>query len=193
MEVRLKYITPDALALIGSYASICYNSKNEPALNVKRALHCKDRGHLSTLRHAIATFHIKGISRVCSHQLVRSKFLDVLQRSQRYCKEKDVVFVMPNTSEDLTTEIKEHYDSCYALYSKLLSSGMLAEDARFVLPEATTTELVVTGNFQAWLDFINLRMDKHAQWEIRIVAREINNILATHAPGLFNWAPEITT
>ena len=64
------------------------------------------------------------------------------------------------------------------------------EDARFVLPEATTTELVVTGNFQAWLDFIALRADTHAQWEIRNVAKTINNILAKELDNnLFTWMP----
>jgi thymidylate synthase (FAD) len=189
MNVDLLDITPDALERIGRYAGICYNSSPEPSACVKRAIACKDKGHLATLRFAFATFHVSGISRSCSHQFVRSKHLDFLQRSQRYCSEKDTSFVHPSQHP----EYEAAYTAAMLSYEKLLAAGVRKEDARFVLPEATTTELVVTGNFQAWLDFINLRMDKHAQWEIRIVAREINNILATHAPGLFNWAPEITT
>ena len=84
-------------------------------------------------------------------------------------------------------------DHCHAsleLYKELIENGTKKEDARFVLPEATTTELIVTGNFQAWLDFIQLRADKHAQWEIREVARTINNILAKELDNqLFTWMP----
>jgi thymidylate synthase ThyX len=59
-----------------------------------------------------------------------------------------------------------------------------------VLPEATQTELIVTGNFQAWLDFIKLRADTHAQWEIRQVAKEINNMLAVETNNtIFTWMP----
>jgi thymidylate synthase (FAD) len=76
------------------------------------------------------------------------------------------------------------------MYERLIKEGVKKEDARFVLPEATTTELVVTGNFQAWIDFIKLRADKHAQWEIREVARTINNILAQELDNqLFHWMP----
>jgi thymidylate synthase (FAD) len=71
------------------------------------------------------------------------------------------------------------------LYNYLLANGVRKEDARFVLPEATHTELLVTGNFQAWRDFIKLRANKHAQWEIRQVAVEINNQLAKQVPELF--------
>ena len=83
-----------------------------------------------------------------------------------------------------------HYLECLDLYKRLLDDGVKKEDARFVLPEATTTELVVTGNFQAWLDFIKLRADSHAQWEIRAVAKEINNLLAKETDNnIFTWMP----
>ena len=76
-----------------------------------------------------------------------------------------------------------------AKYQELLALGVKREDARFVLPEGTQTELIVTGNLQAWLDFVKLRADKHAQWEIRRVAKIINNHLASECNGLFNWMP----
>ena len=189
MHVELKFVTPNALAQIGEYAGICYNSNLEESACIKRAISCKDKGHLATLRFAHATFHVSGISRTCSHQFVRSKHLDFLQRSQRYCKETEAEFVMPNTTEENQHYINEHKKNCLSLYNDLIANGMKKEDARFVLPEGTTTELIVTGNFQAWLDFIALRADKHAQWEIREVAKTINNILSEHAPGLFNWMP----
>lgn len=192
MKVTLKYITPNALQQIGEYAGICYNSSLDEEACVKRAVSCKDKGHLATLRFAHATFHVSGISRACSHQFVRSKHLDFLQRSQRYCKEDNTQFVnfIPDEMGEFVKEVYEHQQSSLRLYKHLLKYGVKKEDARFVLPEATTTELVVTGNFQAWIDFIKLRADKHAQWEIREVARTINNILAQELDNqLFYWMP----
>lgn len=181
MQVELEYITPNALERIGRYAGICYNSKLDTESCVKRAIHCKDSGHLSTLRHAHATFRVAGISRICSHQFVRSKHLDFLQMSQRYVKQHGASFISPAFNgiyEDV-------FEYCQLAYDKLIEQGVKKEDARFVLPEATTTELIVTGNLQAWLDFIKLRSGKDAQWEIRDVAITINNILAKECNGLF--------
>lgn len=192
MNVELKFITPNALKQIGEYAGICYNSSLEETACVKRAVSCKDKGHLATLRFAHATFHVSGISRSCSHQFVRSKHLDFLQRSQRYCSEKDTDFVIPKFLIDSPYEelYMNHCHQSLELYKELIENGTKKEDARFVLPEATTTELIVTGNFQAWMDFIKLRADKHAQWEIREVARTINNILAKELDNqLFTWMP----
>ena len=189
MNVELLNITPNALEFIGRCAGICYNSSMDTGSCIKRAVSCKDKGHLATLRFAHATFHISGISRVCSHQFVRSKHLDFLQRSQRYCKESDAGFVIP-PSKDWELAFDIHNKYCLDLYNKLIREGVKKEDARFVLPEATETELIVTGNFQAWLDFIKLRADTHAQWEIREVAKTINNILSKELDNqLFHWMP----
>lgn len=189
VKVELKFVTPNALAQIGEYAGICYNSNLEEGTCIKRAISCKDKGHLATLRFAHATFHVSGISRACSHQFVRSKFLDFLQRSQRYCNETETDFVVPPVSPDMAAIITASYQTALVQYKTLLAAGIKKEDARFVLPNGGTTELIVTGNFQAWLDFIKLRADKHAQWEIREVAKIINNKLSEHAPGLFDWMP----
>lgn len=189
MHVELLDITPNALEKIGQYAGICYNSSMDSNSCVRRAISCKDKGHLATLRFASAVFHVSGISRVCSHQFVRSKHLDFLQRSQRYCKESNADYVVPNLNKEQEEAYYTAIQAAKRTYDNLLSLGMKKEDARFVLPEATTTELIVVGNFQAWLDFIALRADTHAQWEIRAVAKTINNILSDHAPGIFNWMP----
>ena len=188
MQVTLEYITPDAENFIGKMAGICYDAIDSPTRNVKRAAKCAQDGHLATLRFASAVFNVSGISRVCSHQFVRSKHLDFLQRSQRYCKEVDAEVTVPK----LTTEEQEiaYYTAitnAQQAYQQLLDLGLRKEDARFVLPEATHTEFNVVGNLQAWRDFIHLRADPHAQWEIREVAKQINNILAKECPNLFNW------
>ena len=186
MEVELLQITPNAEEFIGRCASICYDSSTDSGACVKRAAACVNKGHLATLRFAHATFKVSGISRACSHQFVRSKHLDFLQRSQRYCFEKDVKFIYPlGDLKGFDEHLIYHYSDCYNLYNKLIQAGVKKEDARFVLPEATCTELIVTGNLQAWLDFINLRSGKEAQWEIREVAQKINNLLATQCPNIF--------
>lgn len=190
MEVKLKFITPNAEDFIGECAGICYDAKLTPENNVKRAAKCARDGHLATLRFAHAVFNVSGISRVCSFQMVRSKHLDFLQRSQRYCKEVATEYTFPR---DMTLPQEAVYFQSIAAsqeaYKTLLESGMKKEDARFVLPEATHTELNVVGNLQAWQDFIKLRCDAHAQWEIREVAKRINNILHKECPNLFNWMP----
>lgn len=189
MIVKLEYITPDAENFIGKMAGICYDAVDEPERNVKRAAKCAQDGHLATLRFASAVFNISGISRVCSHQFVRSKHLDFLQRSQRYCKESESNIVSPKLTEEQENVYMGAILTAKMAYDNLLALGMKKEDARFVLPECTTTEFNVVGNLQAWRDFIKLRADKHAQWEIRAVAKEINNELHKHCPNLFVWMP----
>lgn len=188
MKVTLEYVTPNAEEFIGRMAAICYDAKTDKASNTRRAAKCAQDGHLATLRFAHAVFNISGISRVCSHQMVRSKHLDFLQRSQRYCKEDVVEFITPpKICEGEVTDFAyiNHMENCFDLYNLLLARGVRKEDARFVLPEATPTEINVVGNLQAWRDFIKLRGDKHAQWELRSVAVQINNILSEHCPNLF--------
>lgn len=189
MKIELLQATPNPEVFIGKMAGICYGKETtDEATAIKRAAHCVEKGHLSTLRFAYATFHVSGISRVCSHQFVRSKHLDFLQRSQRYCGENEAQNVFPvSISADidrlsLYTAIIEHSQQ---VYEHLLTMGVKKEDARMILPQCTETELIVTGNFQAWRDFIKLRSGKEAQWEIRNVAIEIKNQLAQIAPNIF--------
>ena len=193
MEIKLLHITPNAEEFIGRMASICYDSNTSREACIKRAAKCAQDGHLATLRFATATFNVKDISRVCSHQFVRSKHLDFLQRSQRYCKEElDIEdFTYPDCDSYEMDVLILHNDMCATLYKQLLDKGWKKEDARFVLPEATHTELNVTGNLQAWMDFIKLRAPKYAQKEIRNVAITINNILSEHCPNLFQKQPLI--
>ena len=186
MEVELLQITPNAEEFIGKCASICYDSSTDSGACVKRAAACVSKGHLATLRFAHATFLVKVISRACSHQFVRSKHLDFLQRSQRYCNEKDVAFIDPfefGSEADLLVERAASYSK--TIYKSLLDLGVKKEDARFVLPEATCTSLIVTGNLQAWIDFIRLRSGKEAQWEIRALAQSINKMLSRECPNIF--------
>ena len=189
MKVTLIQNTPNPEEHIGLLAGICYGKTGEqsPEQCIKRAYHCVTKGHLSTLRFAHATFLVEDISRICSHQFVRSKHLDFLQRSQRYCNEGEIESVMPDSimSSKYHIDVWEIQNHAKWLYDKLIADGFKKEDARFILPQGTTTELLAVGNFQAWYDFIKLRSGKEVQWEIRAVAHEINRQLHGIAPNIF--------
>jgi thymidylate synthase (FAD) len=185
MKVTLIQNTPNPEEHIGLLAGICYGKTGEqsPEQCIKRAYHCVTKGHLSTLRFAHATFLIEDISRICSHQFVRSKHLDFLQRSQRYCNEEETNVVIPESISKY--DVQDFVYNAQILYENLIKKGVKKEDARFILPQGTTTELLAVGNFQAWYDFIKLRSGKEVQWEIRAVAHEINRQLHSIAPNIF--------
>jgi len=190
MKIELIRITPDAEAAIGEDASECYDSKTDRDSCIKRAGHCVDSGHLATLRFAHATVRISGISRVCSHQLVRVAHAGILQRSQRYVKEAAVEYVDPPALASVdwedTMEWRDIQRRAEALYLKLVDEKhMKKEDARYILPQGCTTSLRMCLNFQAWRDLLGNRRDKAAQWEVRDVANEIYRLLNNEAPRIF--------
>lgn len=175
---------------IGRMAGICYDSDRGDEASARRAIKCRDSGHLATLRFSFATFNVSGISRVCSHQLVRMAHAGILQRSQRYVKESAVEFIDPPAvamlpyNEQLEwAEIQDHAET---LYLKLVDLKLMKkEDARYILPQGCRTEINFCLNFQGWRDFLKNRASPHAQWEARNVALEIQRQLAGIAPGIF--------
>lgn len=130
--------------------------------------------------HAAATFEISGISRACSHQLVRHRMASFTQESQRYVDMSDPEAVLPDSiaadpdSHDIFTALVEDDMGAYA---EMTARGILKEDARFVLPNAIATRIVVTMTFEWWRHFLELRLDPHAQWEIRAVAEKVRDVL----------------
>ena len=191
MEVQLVDYTQNAERKIAEYAAICYAADTSEAACNRRINKLLDLDHLATLRFATATFLVSGISRACSHQFVRAKHLDFLQQSQRYVKQHDTEFIYPGTGSD--EKISEAYQLLQRVYDELIQDGVRKENARFVLPEGTATELYVTGNFQAYKDFLHNRQDKHAQWELRSVAAEIAKHLGSIAPTIFKKELEIAS
>ena len=171
---------------LGKYAGICYGREGN---NEKRLAHIIGVGHLSVLRFGSAVFRIEGISRVCLAQLTRSKHLDYLVRSSRYCDESEAEVYFPVAFETLDPEnlavILKHTQDAFQLYKELREGGFTKQDARYILPQAQETELYVCGNYQAWVDFIKLRSSKSAQLEVREVALEIKQQLQTIAPIIF--------
>jgi thymidylate synthase (FAD) len=189
MEVTLLDHTTDPVAKIGEMASVCYDSKIDRESNIKRASHCKDKGHLMTLRFAYATFNVKDISRICSHQLVRMAHAGILQESQRYVAQTDIEWVKPpsllNTPVEFQKQWQEYLDLGQYLYDSGLRYGMKKEDARYIIPQSCTTQLNLCLNFQAWRDVIRNRTAKAAQWEIRNIFIDIENKLHEIAPEIF--------
>ena len=177
MEVKVLEATPRPIDLIGSIAGTS-TGKEDPSR--KRVETCIRRGHLSVLENAVATLRIKDISRSCSHQLVRHRIASYCQASQRYTKlDGDIWYVTPESIENnpYYEAYKAFMESAETLYFELLDHGIKPEDARFVLPEGTKTEICMTMNLRSLFHFFDLRLDPHAQWEIRELAQRIHDEL----------------
>jgi len=167
---------------LGKYAGICYGREGN---DEKRLAHIIGVGHLSVLRFGSAVFRIQGISRVCLAQLTRSKHLDYLVRSSRYCDESEALILIPKALIEHDDLLEAYTTFSKALYKDLRAKGVSKQDARYLLPQGQETELYATGNYQAWRDFIKLRSSKSAQTEVREVALEIERQLQEIAPIIF--------
>ncbi len=146
-------------------------------------------GHLSVLEHAHASFRIKGGSRSFTHQLVRHRMASFTQQSQRYVDEKKFKYVIPPSIEKDPEALKvyqEFMEEAREVYRKLREMKIKKEDARFVLPNAVYSEIVITANFREWRHIIELRGSRHAQWEIRKMAIKVLEILKKKAPSVFH-------
>jgi thymidylate synthase (FAD) len=131
-----------------------------------------ESGHGSTIEHIVFTFALSGVSRTLSHQLVRHRAgVAFDQQSQRYVKFKGAATMLPSTIADadpaLRSRYEEQVDGSLGLYGELLEAGIPGEDARFVFPNATRTNLVMTTNLRALIHMSGLRLCTMAQWEIR--------------------------
>lgn len=190
MKVELLFITPDSEKLIELAGRVAYQSfhriKEGSEKDFVRMI--RKSGHHSVLEHAYATFRISGISRACSHQLVRHRLCSFTQKSQRYVDERSFSYVIPPSIEKNPETKKifvEFMEEARRVYAKLKELGVKNEDARFVLPNATQTEIVLTANFRELRHIISLRKSDSSQWEIREVAEKMLEILKQHAPCVF--------
>ncbi|MEM3427925.1 MAG: FAD-dependent thymidylate synthase [Nitrososphaerales archaeon] len=190
MKVELLFITPDPEKLIELAGRVAYQSfhriKEGSEKDFVRMI--RKSGHHSVLEHAYATFRISGISRACSHQLVRHRLCSFTQKSQRYVDERSFSYVVPPSIAE-NPQAKEIFvefmENARIVYSKLKDLGIKNEDARFVLPNAAETEIVLTANFRELRHIISLRKNESSQWEIRQVAEKMLEILKKHAPTAF--------
>ena len=198
MYVQLIASTPEPEIICGVAAMVCQHA-DEALSNVgeeydrdrliKLCMKCKNAGHLSVFEHASFTFLISGISRVCSHQLVRHRLASYTQASQRANISDGTGYIVPSTIPDIATLTYSHHcENAVALYNVLVSDGVPQEDARFVLPQAFTTSIVVTMNARELLHFLELRLCNRAQWEIRDLANEMKKYAEEKFPLLFEDA-----
>ena len=174
-------------ALIEHAGRVCYRSagRGEPAAFIRARL--RD-GHESIIEHASATFEVSGISRACSHQLVRHRLASYSQESQRYvAMDAPELIVPPSVAGDAEALalLEEFMAQMTATYRALRERGIRKEDARFVLPNAAATRMVMTMNFREYLHFFRQRITPEAQWEIRELAMRMLLILAAQSPAVF--------
>lgn len=173
MKVTLIQATEKPIETIAQIASICYDSDPKNPLGLVK--HLYRNGHHSVFEHIYFTFKIEGISRACSHQLVRHRHCSFTQRSQRYCSEDDFGYVTPPAIEgsgqsDLYIRSMNALDWDYAL---LTEAGVANEDARYVLPNACETSLYLSCNLRELIHMANERLCSKAQWEIRELVQQM--------------------
>jgi thymidylate synthase (FAD) len=185
----------------------CYQSWSKPnpktATNAAYLRHIIDVGHFSVLEHASVSFYITGLSRSCTHELIRHRHFSYSQLSQRFVPERDSHVVLPPGIEDdpelqrlFFAAVDASRDAYAALLAKLeakfadepnavLRRKQARQAARAVLPNATETRIVVSGNYRAWRHFIAMRASEHADVEIRRLAIACLRQLADLAPAVF--------
>lgn len=190
MKVELLNITADSEKLIEKAARNCYQSAASETDERRSAFISGliKSGHLSVLEHASATFELKEVSRALLAQITRHRVASYSVKSQRYCDERDVEYIIPK-SIDNNEKAREIYLTCLArinsCYEDLRELSIPKEDARFILPNSAETDIVMTANFREWLHIIELRTSPKAQWEIRECVGEIERILKENAPSVF--------
>jgi thymidylate synthase (FAD) len=186
------HLTPmDELAEVAGRA--CYLSFNKGRKrNVDYLTNILRQQHESVLEHGSVTFKILGISRSCSHELIRHRHLSYSQTSQRYVTDPVEFVVPPNMPEEMMSEFVSYCRNTGELYKEMIDylekSGELEgkkanEVARFMLPNCTATNIVVTGNIRAWRHFCIVRGGAGADAEIRRLACVILDRLKWIAPN----------
>jgi thymidylate synthase (FAD) len=146
-----------------------------------------ESGHGSTIEHIVFTFAISGVTRTLSHQLVRHRAgVAFDQQSQRYLNYKRPSYMVPTSLHDAPPEMRERYeaemDESLAFYGEMLEAGVPGEDARFVMPNATRTNLIMTTNLRALIHMSGLRLCTMAQWEIRRLFQLIRHEIFSVSP-----------
>ncbi|MFA7283038.1 MAG: FAD-dependent thymidylate synthase [Candidatus Omnitrophota bacterium] len=208
LDVRLLEVSQNAIALIYAACRQCYSEKFagdifEETVDLEKqeefVKNVTASGHMSPLEHVKFSFAVQGVSRALTHQLVRHRLASFSQQSQRYVKEKDFEYIVPPSIEK-NPGAKEEFEKLMRLiqesYSRILSflsqdnlKGEKAnQDARFVLPQASETKIVITMNCRELLHFFQQRCCMRAQWEIRCLANKMLEICRLQIPAVFSSA-----
>ena len=198
MNVKLIGVTPNP-EKIPAMAAALTHSKTKPEelekTSEKELLAVLEQvmklGHTSVIEHTCFTFAISDVSRSLTHQLVRHRIASYAQQSQRYVNLKEPNYVIPPSigkKKDMKETYRETMEVIWKEYNKLLEMGIPTEDARYVLPNAACTNIMVTMNARSLLNFIELRCCLHAQWEIRALANQMLQEAKKVAPTIFKHA-----
>ncbi len=194
ISVRLIRCTPNPEELVSLAARYCRSTRSSSELqkdkNRKVITNIIQLGHYSVLEHAVFTFEVSGISRVCTHQLVRHRIATFSQQSQRSIRLSSSSFITPPSltaqeNPEANKQYQRAIETAFETYETLMKLGIKKEDARFILPQGSTTALIMTMNARSLRHFLFLRLAPDAQWEIRLLAEKILDILKTEAPLLF--------
>lgn len=190
MKVKLLSITKNAEDVIEQAARTCYLSYDKATDNSKEKMikMLINSDHTSVLEHSYATFRVDGASRSFTHQIVRHRLASFSQQSQRYVDESNFHYVIPPSIQENPDALKLFESTMKTIeesYIKLREMNIKKEDARFLLPNAIESIIVISANFREWRHIFELRCSMHAQWEIRQVALEMLKILKEKAPHTF--------
>ena len=197
MNVELLQYPEDPERAVATAARLCYAPvgakelmETMPPERVESVLSTiMKSGHFSTLEHVSYTFAVDGVSRALTHQLVRHRIASFNQQSQRYVRFSDGVATVKPESVAASEEASSVFDQAIAAaveaYGKLLDAGVPAEDARYLLPNAAETKIVITMNVRELLHFFSLRCCNRAQWEIRDMAHRMLELARPTAPFIF--------
>lgn len=188
MNVEMLAMTPAPERVIERAARTCYRSGDRAGDDTAPALLRKllAAGHESPFEHATATFRVSGCSRAMTHQLVRHRMTSISQQSQRYVSESAFEYVIPpSVPEGEVEEYKRDMETIRAMYAKWKAKGLRNEDARFVLPNACASELVLSANFREFRHIFRVRCARQAQWEIREACLRMLRVLHEAAPNVF--------
>jgi len=200
LKIKLLRYTADAELLCGAAALTSTKSGSPSETLEKMDMETAKRiikrvtgyGHVSVIEHASFTFSIEGVSRAMTHQLVRHRIASFTQQSQRYVTYDTLEkYVTPPSVTDNAEAHKifdETLEKISEAYQNLLKLGIKKEDARFILPNAAKTNIIVTMNARELRHFFNLRCCTRSQWEIREVAIEMLKQAKKATPTLFENA-----
>jgi thymidylate synthase (FAD) len=195
--IQVKLISyPEEAELIAKMAGlICYSGekvfeeiKDKASLKTDEYLEAIIKsGHLSILEHNVFVFYVSGISRVTSHQLVRKRIASFSQQSQRYVSAENFEYITPDEINKSTfgEKYKEIVNQTHELYQEMVNNGIPKEDARYILPSATSTQLIVSMNGHSLIDLLVRRICERSQWEIRELAEMMLEEVKMVAPAIF--------
>lgn len=200
VKVTLLSHTLDAEQTIVAAIRQCYSSLGGAELKEKTKSELTNRlinqiissGHTSTIEHASFTFAIEGVSRALTHQLVRHRIASYSQQSQRYVEEKkELSYILPpkiKKNAKISAIYEKQIKAAHHAYAELIKLGIDKEDARYLLPNAAETKIIVTMNARGLLHFLEKRLCTRAQWEIRILSKKMLEEVKKVAPLIFKNA-----